>query len=373
MTIMNLLIPEGASGSNKVRMAGVNSNHYVKEVSPTVKEDSEEEEMGYQQTLMCGKYSKALGEFAKQEAAARRKSLCQVNEGPEEINWENDHHHHHHLHLHIPKQLQMLSDGPCYTASSHVVAYVWNKTFAKLGEDWVFLAVLGILMAVVSFAMDLGIKGCNDARVWLFDNLKDHVADHVAVEYFSWTVLPVTLVLFSTGFVHIMTPQAIGSGIPEMKTILRGVVLKEYLSARTLVAKVVGLTATLGSGMPLGKEGPFVHIASIVSSLLSRVVNKFQKSDGNQSRNSEMLAAACAVGVACCFGAPVGGVLFSIEVTAVVFAVRNYWRGFFAAVCGAMTFRLLAVWFRQEETIVAVFSTRQAYLETSFVCKKTEK
>lgn len=56
-----------------------------------------------------------------------------------------------------------------------------------------------------------------------------------------------------------------------MKTILRGVVLKEYLSARTLIAKVVGLTATLGSGMPLGKEGPFVHIASIVSSLLSKV------------------------------------------------------------------------------------------------------
>ena len=73
-----------------------------------------------------------------------------------------------------------------------------------------------------------------------------------------------------------------------------------------------------------------------------------------------MLAAACAVGVACCFGAPVGGVLFSIEVTAVIFAVRNYWRGFFAAVCGAMTFRLLAVWSKQEDTIVAVFNTRFA-------------
>ena len=35
-----------------------------------------------------------------------------------------------------------------------------------------------------------------------------------------------------------------------------------------------------------------------------------------------MLAAACAVGVACCFGAPIGGVLFSIEVTSVYFAVR---------------------------------------------------
>lgn len=46
----------------------------------------------------------------------------------------------------------------------------------------------------------------------------------------------------------------LGSGIPEMKTILRGVALKEYLTFKTLVAKVVGLTATLGSGMPLGKE-----------------------------------------------------------------------------------------------------------------------
>lgn len=45
-----------------------------------------------------------------------------------------------------------------------------------------------------------------------------------------------------------------GSGIPEMKTILRGVALKEYLTFKTLVAKAIGLTATLGSGMPLGKE-----------------------------------------------------------------------------------------------------------------------
>ena len=42
------------------------------------------------------------------------------------------------------------------------------------------------------------------------------------------------------------------------------------------------------------------------------------------------------------------GVLFSIEVTSTYFAVRNYWRGFFAAVCGALMFRLLAV-FDQEE------------------------
>ena len=57
-----------------------------------------------------------------------------------------------------------------------------------------------------------------------------------------------------------------GSGIPEMKTIMRGVVLKEYLTFRTLIAKSVGLTAALGSGMPLGKEVRIIsHVYSIGS------------------------------------------------------------------------------------------------------------
>ncbi|KAK2090813.1 Chloride channel protein 2 [Saguinus oedipus] len=128
------------------------------------------------------------------------------------------------------------------------------------------------------------------------------------------------------------TAPSPGSGIPEMKTILRGVVLKEYLTLKTFVAKVIGLTCALGSGMPLGKE--------------------------NESRNTEMLAAACAVGVGCCFAAPIGGVLFSIEVTSTFFAVRNYWRGFFAATFSAFIFRVLAVWNRDEETITALFKTR---------------
>ena len=48
-----------------------------------------------------------------------------------------------------------------------------------------------------------------------------------------------------------------------MKTILRGVVLKEYLTFRTGIAKIVALTAVLGSGMPLGKEvGLFKNLTS---------------------------------------------------------------------------------------------------------------
>lgn len=39
-----------------------------------------------------------------------------------------------------------------------------------------------------------------------------------------------------------------------MKTIMRGVQLKEYLTIRTLLTKIVGLTLVLCSGIPLGKE-----------------------------------------------------------------------------------------------------------------------
>ena len=45
-----------------------------------------------------------------------------------------------------------------------------------------------------------------------------------------------------------------GSGIPEVKVIIHGFVLKNYLTFRTLVAKVFGLTLVLGAGMPVGKE-----------------------------------------------------------------------------------------------------------------------
>lgn len=99
------------------------------------------------------------------------------------------------------------------------------------------------------------------------------------LQYIAWVLLPVSLITFAAGFVHLVAPQSIGtqlqicklssykilkwsifcyiyigSGIPEMKTILRGVALKEFLTLRTLIAKVVGVTATLGSGLPLGKE-----------------------------------------------------------------------------------------------------------------------
>ncbi|XP_011175195.1 chloride channel protein 2 isoform X2 [Solenopsis invicta] len=287
--------------------------------------------------LMYGRYTKDLGEYAKEEAR-KLKYHEKARRKYDKTRAED---------------LRKSRRGPLCRKLLALLAFTWKHTGARLGEDWIFLALLGIIMALISYAMDRGISMCNNARIWLYQDL----TTHPAFKYLAWVSMPVCLILFSAGFVHIVAPQSIGSGIPEMKTILRGVALKEYLTFRTLIAKVIGLTATLGSGLPLGKEGPFVHIASIVATLLSKLVTSFQGIYENESRNCEMLAAACAVGVASCFAAPIGGVLFSIEVTTVYFAVRNYWRGFFAAVCGATMFRLLAIWFQSEETITAMFAT----------------
>ncbi|XP_022215885.2 chloride channel protein 2 isoform X8 [Drosophila obscura] len=308
-------------------------HHHRGEQSSPMVEGIMEEGLGYTHTLMYGRYTKDLGEFAKDEA--RKLKLLEKRRKQED------------------KQRNKELLGTQSTRAKHISSWIWRHTVARLGEDWVFLALLGIIMALLSFIMDKGISICTNARIWLYRDL----TTHPFVQYISWVSLPVCLILFSAGFVHLIAPQSIGSGIPEMKTILRGVQLKEYLTFKTLVAKVIGLTATLGSGMPLGKEGPFVHIASIVAQLLSKLVTSFQGIYENESRNSEMLAAACAVGVGACFAAPVGGVLFSIEVTTTYFAVRNYWRGFFAAVCGATVFRLLAVWFQNADTVRALFLT----------------
>uniref|UniRef100_A0A7N6A391 Chloride channel protein n=1 Tax=Anabas testudineus TaxID=64144 RepID=A0A7N6A391_ANATE len=231
----------------------------------------------------------------------------------------------------------------------------WRRQYivTKMGEDWIFLVLLGLTMALVSWSMDYASAKSLQAYKWMHGELKGNVP----LQYLAWVTYPMILVMFASLFCHLVSPQAIGSGIPELKTILRGVVLKEYLTFKAFIAKVIGLTAGLGSGMPVGKEGPFVHIASICAAVLSRFMSIFSGVYENPYGYTDILTVGCAVGVGCCFGTPLGGVLFSIEVTSTYFAVRNYWRGYFAATFSAFIFRVLSVWNKDAVTITALFKT----------------
>uniref|UniRef100_A0A672UVM8 Chloride channel protein n=1 Tax=Strigops habroptila TaxID=2489341 RepID=A0A672UVM8_STRHB len=225
----------------------------------------------------------------------------------------------------------------------------------RVGEDWYFLFILGVLMAIISFMMDLLIFRLYEAHRWLYQE----VGDVLVLKYLSWTMYPIVMATFSTGFSQSITPHSVGSGIPELKTILTGVVLEDYLAIKNFGAKVVGLTCTLAAGSTvfLGKVGSFVHLSTMVAVYLGKMRTSVMKEYENKFKQNEMLVAAQAVGVASVFGAPISGVLFSIEVMSSHFAVRDYWRGFFAATCGAFMFRLLAVFNSEQETIAAIFKS----------------
>uniref|UniRef100_A0A8D0MP05 Chloride channel protein n=2 Tax=Sus scrofa TaxID=9823 RepID=A0A8D0MP05_PIG len=225
----------------------------------------------------------------------------------------------------------------------------------RVGEDWYFLMILGVLMALISYTMDFAVGRVVQAHMWLYREIGD---SHL-LRYLSWTVYPVALVSFSSGFSQSITPFSGGSGIPELKTILSGVVLEDYLDIKNFGAKVVGLTCTLAAGSTifLGKVGPFVHLSVMIAAYLGRVRTKTIGESENKIKQNEMLAAAAAVGVATVFSAPFSGVLFSLEVMSSHFSVWDYWRGFFAATCGAFMFRLLAVFNSEQETITPLYQT----------------
>jgi chloride channel 3/4/5 len=132
--------------------------------------------------------------------------------------------------------------------------------------------------------------------------------------------------------------SAAGSGVAEVRVILSGFVLHGFLGMKTLVTKAVGLVFSVASGLSLGKEGPYVHIATCVGNIACRLFSKY---DGNDAKRREVLSAAAAAGVTVAFGAPLGGVLFSLEEVSYFFPPKTLFRTFFACIVAALSLKFL--------------------------------
>ena len=64
-------------------------------------------------------------------------------------------------------------------------------------------------------------------------------------------------------------PEAIGSGIPEVKAYLNGVRVKKFNNPSLLAVKIVGSILSVGSSMAIGMEGPLVMIGACVGASLA--------------------------------------------------------------------------------------------------------
>ncbi|KAF2196161.1 hypothetical protein GQ43DRAFT_273664 [Delitschia confertaspora ATCC 74209] len=132
--------------------------------------------------------------------------------------------------------------------------------------------------------------------------------------------------------------MAAGSGIPEIKTILSGFVIPNFLSPTVLLVKAFGAVFAVSTGMWLGKEGPFVHISTCIGSIVGQW---FPKYCDNGRKMRELLSAACAAGLSVAFGAPIGGVLFSYEEISTYFPRKVLWRAFLCSLSAAIILKTL--------------------------------
>ena len=125
-----------------------------------------------------------------------------------------------------------------------------------------------------------------------------------------------------------MCPSATFSGVPEVMSYLNGVAMSKSFTLETCVYKFFSNAFAVSSGMPIGPEGPMIHIGAIIGRSILYFLSGHEhgpsRSGGNgrtekvknivsQREERDFIIAGVGCGVAVAFGAPLGGLLFAFE------------------------------------------------------------
>jgi chloride channel protein, CIC family len=100
-------------------------------------------------------------------------------------------------------------------------------------------------------------------------------------------------------------PNARGSGVPQTKAALFA--REGRITFRTVLGKFFCTSATLASGIPLGREGPSVQVGAGIASVLGRLLGLHTE----QVKNLIPVGATAAIAAA--FNTPMAAVVFSLE------------------------------------------------------------
>lgn len=119
--------------------------------------------------------------------------------------------------------------------------------------------------------------------------------------------------LVSWALVFVVSPEAAGSGIPQlMAAAAPGVgkaTVDRLLSTRAAVVKVLSSCIAVAGGGAIGREGPTLQISgAIFRSVQARLPVFWPRVD-----TSSMLLAGGAAGLAAAFNTPLGGIVYAIE------------------------------------------------------------
>ena len=106
--------------------------------------------------------------------------------------------------------------------------------------------------------------------------------------------------------------------------------MPRYLSGWVFVSKYFGLMTACGAGLFLGTEGPFVHMSSILAVKMMKL-RFFSSLTDNPALMHQILSAAVTAGVAASLASPIGGLMFSIEVSSNYWPIRRYLKSPFSS------------------------------------------
>jgi CIC family chloride channel protein len=100
-------------------------------------------------------------------------------------------------------------------------------------------------------------------------------------------------------------PNARGSGVPQTKAALFA--RDGRITLRTVLGKFFCTSATLASGIPLGREGPSVQVGAGIASVLGRFLGL------RPEKVKALLPVGAAAAIAAAFNTPLAAVLFALE------------------------------------------------------------
>lgn len=130
--------------------------------------------------------------------------------------------------------------------------------------------------------------------------------NNIALKDFLTVLSPTLGGLIVGAMVYYFASEAKGHGVPE---IVEAVNLKNgRMRIRVPFVKIIASAITIGSGGSAGREGPIAQIGGGFASVLS------QKMHLSAEESKTMVVAGVSAGIAATFNAPLGGVLFGIEI-----------------------------------------------------------
>ena len=100
-------------------------------------------------------------------------------------------------------------------------------------------------------------------------------------------------------------PSARGSGIPQTKAAL--VINDGKISFKTVAGKFLCCSASLASGVALGREGPSVQVGAGLASVLARAAGL------SKEQVKALVPIGCSAALAAAFNTPIAAVLFTLE------------------------------------------------------------